>query len=79
MQLSPRNPAVAFTVYVAGLSPSRWTSVMAQMFRPIHELTGALTQGRQSLSSGEHSRQSHLAYETPLALCGMAPLAESHS
>ena len=45
VQLSPRNPADAFTVYEAGLSPSRRTSVMAQLFRPIHELTGALTQG----------------------------------
>ena len=32
-------------LYVAGLSPSRRTSVMAQLFGSIHELTGALTQG----------------------------------
>ena len=30
---------------VAGLGPSRRTSVMAQLFRPIHELAGALTWG----------------------------------
>ena len=45
----PRNPANAFTAYVAeaGLSPSRRASVMAQLFSPIHELTGALTQGEE--------------------------------
>ena len=34
VQLSPRNPANAFTVYVAvaGLSPSRSDSVLAQLF-----------------------------------------------
>ena len=43
----PRHPASTHIhLYEAGLSPSRRTSVMAQMFSPIHELTGALTQGR---------------------------------
>ena len=40
----PRNPADAFTFSEPGLSPSRRTSVMAQLFSSIHELTGALTQ-----------------------------------
>ena len=48
MQLSPRNPVMAFTVYVAGLGPSHRASVMAQVFGLIHELASALTQSANS-------------------------------
>ena len=47
--VSPRNPAsTQSVVHVAGLGPSRSDSVMAQLFIPIHELTGALTRGAQT-------------------------------
>ena len=37
---------------VAGLRPSRGHSVLAQLFSSIHELTGALTQGRRRVRLG---------------------------
>ena len=42
----PRHPASTHIhLYVAGLNPSRRNLVMAQLFSPIYELAGALTQG----------------------------------